>query len=220
MFSDLHIHLGNEHPERLVKVALRYGYSCIAVIEEDECFTGGGFDAEVGSSGKLSLLHGVEIRAEDVAELHRKIRKYRRSVDVLAVRSGDDSVNRAALKDKRVDFLAHLEQGDELNHVCMRYAAESGVAIEFNIASIIHSKRGARAKVLQRMSETLKLVRKYGANAILTSGGTLYDIRAPRELIAVAKLFGMEREEALKAVAETPLKVLKRKEEKDARLVQ
>ena len=210
--------MGDEPLERLLRVASRYGYSCVAVIEEDECFTKEK-ELEAGEGGKLSLLRGVEVRAEDVAELHRKVREYRRDVDVLAVRSGDDSVNRAALKDKRVDFLAHPEQGDELNHICMRYAAESGVAVEFNIASIIHSRRGARARVLQRMGETLKLARKYGANVILTSGGTLYDIRAPRELVAVAKLFGMEREEALRAVAETPLRVLKRREEKDVRVV-
>lgn len=217
-FFDLHIHSESESLERLLRVTSRYGYSYIAVLEEDERFTGRRTQKEAG--GKPQLLRGVEIQAKDVAELHKKIRKYRRSVDILAVRSGDDAVNRAALKDSRVDFLAHIEGGDELNHVAMRYAAESGVAVEFNAVSIINSRRGSRSRILQRASEMLKLARKYDASIILTSGArTLYELRAPRELMAVARLFGMEREEALKALTETPLRVLRRKEERVVRVM-
>jgi len=117
--------------------------------------------------------------------------------------------------------LAHPcgEKGEgELNHVLVRYAAENGVAIDFNLNAIIQScrRRSERVRILSKMQENLKLVRKYKAPMILTSNArSIYDLRAPREMIALASLFGMRKEEAVHALSDIPTGVLEKKWKKE-----
>jgi len=202
-FFDLNVHAYPEtdaRVEELLRVAKRYGYAGIAITNHDEMV-----HEELKSP---FILTGVEIRANSVLELKRKITHYWGKVPLLAVHGGVDKLNRAAVEDARVDILAHPcgEKGEGgLNHVSVRYAAANGVAIDFNVGALIHTRRSDRARILSKMREHLKLVRKYKAPMILTSNAhTLYDLRAPREMIALATLFGMSKDEAMSALSDIP----------------
>lgn len=211
-YYDLNVHAYPETDapvEELLRVAKRYGYAGIAITNHDEKMK------EVANS----LLSGVEIRAKSVVELKRKIKLYGGKVTLVAVHGGDDKINRAAVENAKVDILAHPsgERGEGgLNHVLVRYAAENGVAIDFNMNAIIRSRRGERARTLGKMRENLKLVRKYNAPMILTSHAhSVYDLRAPREMIALAALFGMSEEEAKSALCDIPEGLLEKRWKKD-----
>jgi ribonuclease P/MRP protein subunit RPP1 len=213
-FYDLNVHAYPEtevSAEEMLSIAKRYGYASIALTNHDESI-----HKEMTSE---SIFTGVEIRAHSVAELKRKIRIHWGKVTVLAVHGGDDVVNRAALEDPRVDILVHPygEAGEgELNHISVRYAAENGIALDFNINALIQSRRGTRARILMKMRELVKLVRKYKAPRILTSNAhSIYDLRAPREMIALASLFGMEREEATRALSEFPQAIVEKRWKKE-----
>ena len=217
-FFDLNVHARPETDvpvEDLWRIAKRYGYAGIAVTNHNE----------IANTVSRSVFRGVEIRASSVAELKRKIRLHGGKVPLLAVHGGDTKINRAALEDPRVDVLAHPcgEKGDgELNHVLVRYAAENGIAIDFNLNAILHTRRGDRARILAKMRENVKLVRKYKAPGIITSNAhSLYDLKAPREMIAVASLFGMRKEEAVHALSDIPEGILakKWKKEKDVEIL-
>ncbi len=70
------------------------------------------------------------------------------------------------------------------------------------------------------MRLNLKLVRKYKAPMILTSNAcSIYDLRAPREMIALASLFGMEREEATSALSDSPQGILEKRWKKESDVV-
>lgn len=229
-FFDLSLHLRprpetetEASAEELIKTARRFGYAGVAVTNHNDY-------AEIGAgAGESSnfAYKGIEIRADSVAVLKRKIKIYYGRVAVLAVHGGDEKINEAALQDYRVDILAHPcgefwrgkgkgrgeGKGGGLNHVLVRYAAENGVALDFNMNAIIQSRgRGERARVLRKMRENLKLVRKYDALPVLTSHAeTVYDLRAPREMVALAGLFGMTREEAVRALSEVPRGILEKR---------
>jgi ribonuclease P/MRP protein subunit RPP1 len=67
-----------------------------------------------------------------------------------------------------------------------------------------------------KMRENLKLARRYNAPMILTSNAhSIYDLRAPREMIALATLFGMSKEEATSALCDIPRGVLEKRWKKD-----
>jgi len=101
----------------------------------------------------------------------------------------------------------------------VRYAAENGVAIDFNLNAIIQSKRSDRARILWKMRENLKLVRKYKALMLLTSNArSVYDLRAPREMIALASLIGMGKEEAVHALSDIPTGILEKKWKKEKKV--
>ena len=210
-FFDLNVHAYPETDvpaEEMLRVAIRYGYAGIAITNHDDF-------VEVRKEDPPAIYRGVEIRTKSVSELNRKIKHYAGKVPLVAVHGGDEKINLAALKDHRIDILAHPcgEKGEgTLNHVLVRYAVENGIAIEFNMNAIIQSRRGDRARILSRMRDNLEFVRKYKAMAILTSNAcSIYGLRAPRELIALAALFGMRREEAVRALSDVPLSILERR---------
>jgi len=213
-FFDLNVHAYPETDapvEELRRVAKRYGYAGIALTNHNESVK-----ERVESN---FIITGVEIRANSVLELKRKVTLHWGKVPLLVVHGGDDKLNRAAVEDSRVDILAHPcgENGEgELNHVSVRYAAANGVAIDFNFGALIHNRRGDRARILDKMRETLKLVRKYNAPMILTSNAhSIYDLRAPHEMIALAALFGMSKEEATSALCDIPQGILEKRWKKE-----
>ena len=214
-FFDLNVHAypeTNTPAEELLRVARRYGYAGIAITNHDD-------SVEEKQETSPSIYMGIEIRTNSVSELNRKLKHHSGKVPLLVVHGGDEKINLAALKDHRVDILAHPcgEKGEGvLNHVLVRYAVENGIAIEFNMNALIYSRRGDRARILGRMHDNLHLVRKYKAMSILTSNArSIYDLRAPREMIALASLFGMRREEAVSALSDIPLRILEKRWNKE-----
>jgi ribonuclease P/MRP protein subunit RPP1 len=220
-YFDLNVHAYPETDtaaEELLRVAKRYGYAGIALINHD--------DVLQERSDSKTVFTGVEIRAQSIVELKRKIQLHWGNVALVAVHGGNEKINRAAVENPKVDILAHPsgERGEGgLNHVLVRYAAENGVAIDFNMNALIHSRRGDRARIIGKMRENLKMVRKFNAPVILTSHArSVYNLRAPREMIALASLFGMTREEATRALSETPAGILEKrwKKERDVEVLE
>ena len=207
LFYDLIVHA---HPETetpaadLLSLARRYGYAGIAITNHDQFY-----EAHPGLPG---LFTGVEIQTESVTELKRAVKHYGGKVNLVVVHGGSEKINRAAVEHPRVDILAHPcgEKGEGgLNHVLVRYAAANGVAIDFNLDALIHTRRTDRARLLSKMREILRLVRKYHAPMLLTSHAqSLYELRAPREMMALAALIGLSPEEARAAVSDFPAGVL------------
>ena len=211
-FYDFNVHSKPESitsPVQLCEVAKRYGYSGLATTNHSEYFE---MDIDLNLCG-FEVIRGVEVTSEP-SELKDEIRKFRPRVTVLSVHGGDERINRMAVEDRRVDILCHPEEENSsgLNHILARSATKNDVAIEFDMGAIIHSRGRSRSRVLSFMSENLKLVRRYNTQMVLTSNSHLvYDLRAPREMMALASLFGMTREEATTALSVTPQSIIKRK---------
>jgi len=211
IFYDFNVHSKPESNTSLVQlceVAKKYGYSGIALTNHSEFFE---MDLDQNSCN-LEVIKGIEVVSEP-SEFKDKIRKYRPKVTLLSVHGGDERINRMAVEDKRVDILCHPEEenGSGLNHILARSATKNDVAIEFDMGAIIHSRGRSRSRVLSFMSENLKLTRRYNTRMVLTSNSHLvYDLRAPREMMALASLFGMTREEATTALSVTPPSIIKR----------
>jgi len=158
--------------------------------------------------GKISTFQGVEIRAKNPEDLRRKIQKFRKKTDVLLVHGGDIKINRAAVEDARVDVLTHPYQrrrDSGFNHVLAKKAAENNVAVEINIGYFLHNRNHRRQKVLAQFRELLKLKSKFDFSLVITSGArSLYDLRSPRDLMALSSCFGMDKETAFSALSNVP----------------
>ncbi|MCD5409666.1 MAG: ribonuclease P [Methanocellales archaeon] len=210
-YYDLHVHSLPEcvdSPSRLKLVAKRYGYAEIAITNHS------GYWNEVAGD---SIINGIEIVASNPAELRKNIEKYRPRVDILLVHGGDPKINRAAVENACVDILAHPEIGkaDGFNHVLAKSAADNDVAIEFNLDALIRLRGGARVRALSDFRRNLKLARKFDVSVVLTSNAkSHYDMRAPREMIALAGLFGMTEEEAIQALSMVPVRIIEQNRKK------
>ncbi|AEH61030.1 Ribonuclease P [Methanosalsum zhilinae DSM 4017] len=162
---------------------------------------------------ELNIYRGIEIVTDSPSKLHGLVGKYRNKVDIISVHGGSEKINRAAVENPNIDYLAHpiTPRDSGLNHVLAKAASTNNVAIDFNLDLITKGRGGKRVHSLLHFKNNLNLARKFNVPLILTSNSfSIYDMRAPLEMIALAKLFGMTRDEAMDALSNTPLRMLEK----------
>ncbi|MCE8424095.1 MAG: ribonuclease P protein component 3 [Candidatus Methanoperedens sp.] len=198
-FYDFYTHPDNT--SLMAKEGKRYGYSGLAVI-------GQGTNEKIIFPEDFSIYRGVEIQAKP-SRVREEIRKYRESDHILIVEGGEEELNRAAVETEGLDILLHPL---EFNNVLAKAASDNSVSIGFNLGLLIRLRGEARVRELKTMRINLKHSRKYKLQLILTSDAhSIYDLRAPREMVAISSLFGMTEKEAVDAMSATPLNILRRK---------
>ena len=211
-FYDFSIHTAPEFSdsqEAMAEIASGYGYAGIAITNHTPHQPQKQQKPEMTDHPKIAVYSGIEIVAKNPHHLMQMIQKHRAKVRVLSVHGGNEKINRAAVESRAVDILSHPDE--RLNHVLMRFASENRVAIEFNLDSIIRMRGRARVRALTNFRHNLKLARKYGAPMILASNAqSIYDLRAPREMIALASIFGMTEDEATAALGTVPEEIIRR----------
>lgn len=192
------------HPDDAALMAIegkRYGYSGIAVIGHDP-------NEKTIFPEDFSIYRGIEIQAKP-SRIREEIKKHRDSDHILIVKGGEEEINRAAVETEGLDILMHPL---EFNNVLAKAASYNSVSIGFNLGLIIRLRGEARVRELKTMRINLKHARKYKLQLIITSDAhSMYDLRAPREMVATSSLFGMTEHEAVDAMSATPLNILRRK---------
>jgi ribonuclease P/MRP protein subunit RPP1 len=200
-FYDFNIHPDSNSVTELAFEAKRYGYCGIAVVNS-------AMANEEKLPADFSIYRCIEISGKP-SKLREEIKKYKDSEAILTVTGGDEELNRAALETEGLDILM---QPAQFNNVLAKAASDNSVAIGFNVGLLIRLRGEARVRELMIMRENLKHARKYELSMILTSNASsIHDIRSPREMAAVAGLFGMSKEEAVDAMSAAPLEILRRK---------
>ena len=190
----------------MVRQLDKYGYTGCTVLNHSNKWSQ---KDEIELPRGFRLFWGVEIRAASVGELTKLVGKFRSRIDLLAVHGGNEMIDRAALEVKNVDMLSHPGR---MNHIMMKLAAQKEIAIEFNLFDLIHREGKVGSRSLFTMRENLKLARKYNVQAVLTGGASsIYDVRAPMEIIALAKLIGMTEREARAGLSFAPEDLLERR---------
>jgi ribonuclease P/MRP protein subunit RPP1 len=209
-FYDLNIHTvpeGKNKIEEMAGLAKHFGYAGIAITNPSNSCK----PEKPVVLGGIEVFSGVELKTDNASKLHGLVGKYRQITDVIIVHGGSENINRAAVENSNVDILSNFGsmKDNGLNHVLAKSAQENDVAISFDLAEIIGQRGGRRVRALANFRKNLKLVRKYDVPFILTSNGnSYYDLRAPRELIALARLFGMTPEEATYGISTAPEQII------------
>ncbi|WP_094227976.1 ribonuclease P protein component 3 [Methanolobus psychrotolerans] len=209
-FYDLNVYSvpeGKNTVEELAALAKHFGYRGIAITNPSNSCPPGKPTVADG----IDIFSGVELKVENASKLHGLIGKYRKIVDVIIVYGGSESVNRAAVENSNVDVLSNFGslKDSGLNHVLAKSAHENDVAVSFDLGEIISQHGGRRIRALSNFKKDLKLVRKYDVPFLLTGNvRSCYDLRAPYELMALAELFGMTREEAMSGLSTTAEQII------------
>jgi len=161
---------------------------------------------------EIEVYPGVYIQAKDVIELKDIINKTREKVLVILVAGGSYEINRAACEDSRVDILAHPERGridNGLDQVCLEAAAQNDVAIQINFREILYSFRKPRSYVLNHIAKNIRLTDHYRTPVIVCSGAqNVWDMRAPRELVSIANVLGLDLGKAFLSATTVPLQII------------
>jgi ribonuclease P/MRP protein subunit RPP1 len=71
------------------------------------------------------------------------------------------------------------------------------VAIGFDLGALVHLRGSSRARWLEAARRNLLVARKFELSVVITAGALSHlDLKAPRDMIALAMVAGFEREEA------------------------
>jgi ribonuclease P/MRP protein subunit RPP1 len=213
-FYDFCVHAvpeGENTAQELAALAQHFGYSGLALTNSSEKLPKIG-DVLSPIEG-FEVFRGVELMEENPSKLQGMIRKFRSNTDILIVHGGSEAVNRAAVENPRVDILNHpsFEKSSGLNHVLAKAAAENGVALGLDLRSLFHSRGQRRIRLLSDLRVNLDLARKYDVHLILVSDAmSCFDLRAPREMLAMAEICGFEETEAFEALSTVPEMILEK----------
>ncbi|MBW6518775.1 MAG: ribonuclease P protein component 3 [ANME-2 cluster archaeon] len=214
-FYDLNVHSlpdCADSPSRLALEANDLGYSGICLTSFNRNNTLHKHDIPHPALKNFEVYTGIEIQVESVSKLTKEVNRLRGNVDFIIIGGGNEDINRAAVENGKVDILAHpTAQGKPLNHVLAKAAADNGVSVDFNMDALIMQRGGSRIKVLAAMRQNLVLARKHGVPMVITSNArSHYDLRTPREMMALAMFFGMTQDEALHSLSIVPQSIIRR----------
>lgn len=129
------------------------------------------------------------------------IARLRPDADLVLVDASSGGAGAYARND-RVDGITGLAAERFLDPKLLRAAARHGVALVFDLSPVIRNRNRFRA--MKRLVANAETCRDTGCPAMLTAGATtVYGVRAPRELAALARLSGFTEDQA-RAALELP----------------
>ncbi|MFC5278868.1 RNase P subunit p30 family protein [Halorubrum rubrum] len=196
---------GDATVARQAMTAARYGYDGIVVRTRAalEPGDGGGTrtapatdpDAIADEYG-VDVVDAVEIDADGPAAASGAVGNRRSDRAVVCVVGGDDRLNRYAVEESRVDVLVRPNAGSGgFNHVLARAARDNGVHVEFDLGPVLRETGGNRVRALADLRKLREIVTDYDAPHVVSANAASHlELRAPRELVAVAEEAGFEPE--------------------------
>tara|TARA_Y100000310_G_scaffold345757_1_gene469339 strand:+ start:865 stop:1389 length:525 start_codon:yes stop_codon:yes gene_type:complete len=131
---------------------------------------------------------------------------------VKIVEGNSDDKNRKAVSNGANDILMNPEMkclGDKvhyrvsgLNQVLAKLAKKNDVAVGFGFSFVLNSKGKERARVIGKMKQNVRICRKTGVKMVVCSyANNIKEMRGAKDLIAFARVIGMNGGEAKKALS-------------------
>ncbi len=166
-----------------------------------------GFDQIVatgGNGGVPGVLRGSIITAPSVREAASLLQSIPRGEGVVMVNAGDIAFNRGiiGLRGVRVLKGVHRSPKDAFNHVAAREAEARGVAVELDLSPLVEGRGIQRQRVISRYRDLLRLHRRYRfAFTLASNARSVLAQRSVREMVLLARLFGMEEDEAIASLS-------------------
>jgi len=210
---------GTSSVEELTRYAELLGYSGIVVCDvwqgPEKLAVLKAELARVQAQTKVELLLGAEIAVNSPSELSTALDAVRSLVPIVAVSGGTFAINQIACNDSRVDLLLHPELGrldPGLDEACIAAAARNGVAIALDFRQVLYNYRKQRSALLQRMTANVKLaVASRAPLVVVSSAQSVWDMRDPRELIALASVLGLDFARSFATLSDAPARIVERR---------
>ncbi|MFC5134597.1 MULTISPECIES: RNase P subunit p30 family protein [Haloferacaceae] len=198
---------GDATVARQAMTAARYGYDGIVVRTRAALESGGGDEtggenapatdpAAIADEHGVDVVDAVEIDADGPTAASGAVGNRRADHAVVCVVGGDDRLNRYAVEEPRVDVLARPNAGGGgFNHVLARAARDNEVHVEFDLGPVLRETGGDRVRALADLRKLREIVTYYDAPHVVSANASSHlELRAPRELVAVAAEAGFDGE--------------------------
>ncbi|MEM3704293.1 MAG: RNase P subunit p30 family protein, partial [Candidatus Bathyarchaeia archaeon] len=221
-YADLHLqpNLGDvEQTRNMLAKASELGYRLVAVpLPTVSTETFAKKLTTTCQENKLDFASRLDLKPKTPRELLQQLRKFRRSVEIIAVICESKEVARQAAKDHRVDVLnfpATDPRRRFFDKAEAELASSSVAALEIDIKPLLTMRGPARIRLLAALRREAAIAKNYHVPIVIASGATTsLQIRKPLEIAALATLFDLDKPAALDAVSKTPLTIVERNREK------
>jgi ribonuclease P/MRP protein subunit RPP1 len=188
-------------------MARKLGWDMLClVVQPDQLSNLNKFRNGLDWRSKPRLAIGVEISSDEQSQIRKLVSGVRKSTEIVVVRGGTPDLNRMILETPEIDILInHDVQGKPgVNHVLAKLAKKNNVAIALDFNQLMVSYRLGRIQEFSAMQETAKLIRKFQAPFILTSGARdPWDMRSPSDLLAFGKQLGFSEAHSRKGLSDS-----------------
>ena len=195
MYEAVHAHPdGDATVARHAMTAARYGYDGVVVRTRTALESGGA--AAIADEYGVDVVDAVEIDVDGPTPASGAVGNRRPDHAVVCVVGGDDRLNRYAVEEPRVDVLARpTAGGGGFNHVLAKAARDNGVHVEFDLGPALRETGGNRVRALADLRKLREIVTYYDTpHVVSANAGSHLELRAPRELVAVAAEAGFDPE--------------------------
>jgi len=141
---------------------------------------------------KIDLVPGALIETDKPNYIRREADRKRSRFPIIVARGLNEDINRAAVETPAIDILLPAENA-KIDYVMVKLAKKNDVAIGFEFRLLLQSCGEDRSRIFSGLRETAKMVKKFGAPFVLTSGAmSEWDLRSPSELTAFGRILGFE----------------------------
>jgi len=222
VFVDLHLCPNLEDPDKtrlMIEKSAELGYKAVGITlskkySRSEVEKISKICSEVG----LDFIRRIDLEPSSTAELLRSLRLLRREVEIISVKCFSKKVARQAAKDRRVDILSFspLDMKKRFfDSAEAELASKANVSLEFDLAPLLYLHGYRRIRLLSKLREEVFIAKKYEVPIILSSGANNISLlRKPDDYASLGYLFGLDINDAKKAMSENPKEIITRNRRK------
>jgi len=160
-------------------------------------------EKEAGELGFSKAVSPIFLEASKPSELKKKPKKG----ELLCVVSSDNETLRQACRKPYISFLLDPSFSGDVG--LLKLAAEKNKPFLLPTSLVLESRGMRRAMLLSRMRFFVHLCTAFKTPLLLGSGAkNEFQLKTPRELVAIASALGLEHERAKFALSEQPAALL------------
>jgi ribonuclease P/MRP protein subunit RPP1 len=201
--------IGQDEPEVMLDLAIELGYSGIAFADFENAQPKAIKKIKKEYQDKCTLFTRATLIPKSADDMKKSLKELQNVVDIIAVRSCSEEKNIYvnAILDKRVDIisLSELIEFECLDYSHFKMAKDNGTLIEISTCGLILKERFQRSKLMRLMYKNCEQIVRANAPFIITSGAeSKWELRAPKELVALAGLVKIPEKQATSALSSYP----------------
>ena len=159
----------------------------------------------------IEVLLRADLTCSRREELLKLLRRFRPAFDIIGVRCTNHNLALVAARDRRVDLI-FFDSARRNVWLDDSIANVANAAFELNLSILL--ERGDRLTITRLMKD-VNIALRHDMQIVLSSGGASpFAIRAPVQLMAIAEVLGLTKQEAIDSVSTIPSRIATRNVER------
>lgn len=216
LYADLNLYsnlsIGYDSPIDMIEMASKLGFSYICFADFNNFSFNKIQEFKQKNQSEVKLLTRIDIIGENTEEVKQRLRNIRDHIDIIGVKCTKKAIFNWALQDSRIDILTFFDYAnfELMTYEAARLASRNSRAIEIFVRPLIVNSGLNRSKQIRLLRKMVNNVIRAKTPFIITSGArSIYEMRAPKELIALLGLVDLPKELCIKAVSDNPMKIIR-----------